>query len=107
MLENHVPSYSCRPIPPLIRRRNLPVRSFSDPFFIVLVRHRVSWAGLASHQSSKGRAMRDMPEQLFHSSQREKAALDVGLLSVVTASPPHVVTQDEVLQGTKQVFEDH
>ena len=51
--------------------------------------------------------MRDMPEQLFHSSQREKAALDVGLLSVVTASPPNVVTQDEVLQGTKQVFAEH
>ncbi len=51
--------------------------------------------------------MRDMPEQLFHSSQREKGALDVGLLSIVTAAPPNVVTQDDVLQGTKQVFAEH
>jgi hypothetical protein len=35
-----------------------------------------------------------------------KPRLDIGLLSVATAAPAHVVTQREVVRGVREVFSD-
>jgi alkylresorcinol/alkylpyrone synthase len=47
-----------------------------------------------------------MPEQaaLERTRQRAIAPLDVGLLSVATASPPHVMAQRDVIAGVREVF---
>jgi alkylresorcinol/alkylpyrone synthase len=51
--------------------------------------------------------MRDVPDHLTATKPLQKPALDVGLLSLVSAVPSHVVTQDDVVQGTKEVFGEH
>ena len=48
-----------------------------------------------------------MYEAAAHQPSQSKASgpnLDVSLLSVATATPPHLVTQSEVIAGTKEVF---
>lgn len=48
--------------------------------------------------------MRDLPDHLSHARQRAKPALDVGLLSLVTAAPPNVASQEDVLAATYKIF---
>jgi alkylresorcinol/alkylpyrone synthase len=50
--------------------------------------------------------MRDVPDQLTRPRHGDKPTLDVGLLSLVTAAPPNVVSQEEVMAGTKRAFAD-
>jgi len=47
-------------------------------------------------------ALREQPIQ----TQPDKPKLDVGVLSVATAAPIHVVTQQEVIEGVRRVFSD-
>lgn len=48
--------------------------------------------------------MRDLPDLLLKPRPAEKPALDVGLLSLVTAAPPHTVPQAEILEVTRRIF---
>lgn len=48
--------------------------------------------------------MRDLPDHLSHAQLRAKPALNVGLLSLATAAPANVASQEEALHATYKIF---